>query len=81
MFSDDLVAVGSSSNPSSVNPSTPSDQNSDDDDKRAVACLQPKAETEAGEVDSADQPAPDPTAPQTTKSSENAPGDPKRIKR
>ncbi|KAL1537927.1 basic leucine zipper 61-like [Salvia divinorum] len=80
MFSDDLIiALGSSSNPSSVNPSTPSDQNSDDDEKRTVACLQPKAET--GEVDSSDQPAPDPTAPQTTKSSENAPGDPKRIKR
>lgn len=40
----------------------------DDDDKRTVACLQPKAETE---VDSSDQPPPDPTAP----------GDPKRIKR
>ncbi|KAG6397843.1 hypothetical protein SASPL_139292 [Salvia splendens] len=83
MFSDDLIiALGSSSNPSSLNPSTPSDQNSDEDDKRAVACLQPKAETETGEVDSSDQPAPHPTAPQTTtKSSENGPGDPKRIKR
>ncbi|KAG6395563.1 hypothetical protein SASPL_141682 [Salvia splendens] len=74
MFSDDLITtLGSSS-------TTPSDQNSDDDDKRAVACLLPKPET--GEVDSSDQPAPDPTAPQRTKfSSENAPGDPKRIKR
>ncbi|XP_057766479.1 basic leucine zipper 61-like [Salvia miltiorrhiza] len=73
MFSDDLIALGSSSNPSS----TPSDQNSDDDDKRTAAelhRLHPKPEP--GEVDSSGQPPP----PQT-KSSDNAPGDPKRIKR
>ncbi|XP_047956468.1 basic leucine zipper 61-like [Salvia hispanica] len=80
MFSDDLVAVGSSSNPSSVNPSTPSDQNSDGEiEKRAATELhrvQPKAEPV--EVDSSDKAA---EALQTYKCSDNAAGDPKRIKR
>lgn len=77
MFSDEVVAVGSSSNPS-----TQSDQNSDYDDKKTAAELhrvQPKPEP--GEVD---KPAED--TPTQAKSSENSPGadaivDPKRIKR
>ncbi|KAL1537719.1 basic leucine zipper 61-like [Salvia divinorum] len=84
MFSDALVAAGSSSNPSSLNPSTPSDQNSDDDvEKRTAAELhrvQPKVEPV--EVESSDIAAEDAAAaPQTAKSSDNAPGDLKRIKR
>lgn len=87
MFSDDFVTVGSSSNPSSANPSTPSDQNTtDEDDKRAAAAdlrpFQPKAEP--GEVDSTDEPAAADAAAQA-KSPDNAGGDaifdPKRVKR
>lgn len=85
MFSDDFVgAVGSSSNPSSANPSTPSDQNTDEDEKKAAAELrrfQPKSEP--GEVDSTAEAA-DAAAAQA-KSPDNAGGDaifdPKRVKR
>lgn len=81
MFSDDVVALGSSSNPSSA---TPSDQNSDNDDKRIAPELhRVRPKTEPGEVDSSTEPAAD--NPVQPRSPENSPGDviadPKRIKR
>ncbi|KAH6788714.1 Basic-leucine zipper transcription factor family protein [Perilla frutescens var. frutescens] len=81
MFADDVVAVGSSSNPS-----TPSDNNSDYDDKKLTAAdhrrlQQPKPEP--GDLDCSSKPAAD--TPAQAKSSDNSPADavvdPKRIKR
>lgn len=84
MFSDEVVGVGSSSNPSSANPSTPSDQNSENDEKETPPELHrvlPKSEP--GEVDCSSKPAAD--TPTQAKSSGNISGDaivdPKRIKR
>lgn len=84
MFSDDVPAMGpptlSSSNPSSNNPSTPSDQNSENDEKTASLTnpnFQPK--TEPGEEDSSCEPRMQ-TQPSTNVSSD-AIVDPKRIKR
>lgn len=93
MFSDDVAAMGlptmSSSNPSSTNPSTPSDQNSENDEKNAPPPLplenqnlQPKIEP--GEVDSSckiqiqSQPS---TNSSANNASPDAIVDPKRIKR
>ncbi|KAL8507747.1 hypothetical protein ACS0TY_018333 [Phlomoides rotata] len=74
MFSDEVVALGSSSNPSSLNPSTPSDQNAseEDDDKITAPPLMPKTE-----------PGPDfhtSTYPQDLSENDTI-VDPKRIKR
>ncbi|KAI3457403.1 hypothetical protein Pfo_014066 [Paulownia fortunei] len=79
MFCDDVVAVGpatrSSSNPSSANPSTPSDQNSENDEK--------KSPPEHHRVQPKNEPGED--TPTQAKSSDDISGDtivdPKRIKR
>lgn len=77
MFSDDVVALGSSSNPSSA---TPSDQNSDNDDKRIAPELhRVRPKTEPGEVDSSTEPAAD--NPVQPRSPGDVIADPKRIKR
>ncbi|GFP79635.1 basic leucine zipper 61 [Phtheirospermum japonicum] len=79
MFSDEVAAA---MGPSSSNPSTPSDQNSDNDEKKAPP-HRVQLKNEPGEVDSSCQLASDFAAP--AKSSENNSGetisDPKRIKR
>ncbi|KAL0306554.1 UNVERIFIED_CONTAM: Basic leucine zipper 34 [Sesamum radiatum] len=83
MFSDDVPATRSSSNPSS-----PSDQNSTEIHEKKSSPehhrLQPKAEP--GEVDSSCKPAAETSTPPEAKSSDNTPAgdtivDPKRIKR
>ncbi|KAK4398341.1 Basic leucine zipper 2 [Sesamum angolense] len=83
MFSDDVPATRSSSNPS-----TPSDQNSTEIHEKKSSPehhrLQPKAEP--GEVDSSCKPAAEASTPPEAKSSDNTPAgdtivDPKRIKR
>ncbi|XP_009766098.1 basic leucine zipper 34-like [Nicotiana tabacum] len=91
MFSDDsggaaafAVTTAPSSNPSSTNPSTPSDQISENEDQKFVPqvdvnqVIQPK--NEPGEVDSSCDTQPPP--PPASDSSDNNPiVDPKRIKR
>lgn len=83
MFSDDVPAMGpptlSSSNPCSTNPSTPSDQNSENDEKTAAPDKNLHPKSEPGEEDSSCEPRMQ-TQPSTNVSSD-AIVDPKRIKR
>lgn len=77
MFSDEVPpAVPSSSNPSTNDPSTPSDQKSENEEKLA---MQPKKEP--GEVESECQPETQSTPPSGKDSGETIISDPKRVKR
>ncbi|XP_051124796.1 basic leucine zipper 61-like [Andrographis paniculata] len=86
MFSDDVAAAGPPNRTSSANPSSPSDQNSDNDDRRFPADHLHRAQlkTEPGEVDSscnATADAPSPAKCSDNNNSGDTIVDPKRIKR